>query len=77
MAAEILGGYGTRVQESVFECPLDDRRVAEVTRRVRRVLGNPPPGGLRIYRLCGGCLAASIEIGVGAGAISGGAYLVV
>lgn len=50
-ASRLLEGYGARVQYSVFECDIDDRRfkrlMSELTKLVE--LGD----GLRAYRIVG------------------------
>lgn len=36
--AKVLEGYGSRIQFSVFECPLDKQRLAEVRTKLWEVL---------------------------------------
>ena len=59
----LLLGWGTAVQESVFECELDDRQAREVKRRVRRLV-RPPQDRVTFYALCADC-AARTEDGAG------------
>ena len=62
--ASLLAGYGRRVQESVFECQADDEReLEELTGRLGSVLAGDAEGQVRIYRVCGACLQASLGVG--------------
>ncbi|MDQ3919058.1 MAG: CRISPR-associated endonuclease Cas2 [Acidobacteriota bacterium] len=62
--ASILTGYGHRVQESVFECVVDDERELEgLTERLRGALVDAANGQIRVYRVCGKCLEASFGLG--------------
>ena len=38
--ARIMEGFGTRLQYSVFECPLDDIRLAELKSRLQPVMNH-------------------------------------
>ncbi|MCX7839784.1 MAG: CRISPR-associated endonuclease Cas2 [Anaerolineae bacterium] len=58
--ADVLEGYGTRVQKSVFEVHLDVRHYADLRRRLERVM-NIEEDNVRFYRLCDDC-RKSIEI---------------
>ena len=58
----VLLGFGQPVQESVFECVVDDRQTRDLKRRIRRTIR--PGDKVRYYRLCGEC-AAAIEAGDG------------
>jgi len=49
--AQLLEGYGERVQKSVFECHLDLRTLNALRRRLTRLV-DPETDRLRIYRLC-------------------------
>jgi CRISPR-associated protein Cas2 len=49
----LLLGYGEPVQESVFECLLEDCRISALKRRVRRILA--PVDTVRYYSLCPVC----------------------
>jgi len=75
--AKLLEGCGTRVQESVFECVLDDRARERLLADVRRELERCGDGELRLYRLCAGCLDASVGVGRGVVRASGRGYHVV
>lgn len=50
----LLLGWGTPVQESVFECEVDERGAREVKRRVRRMV-RPAEDNVRFYALCSAC----------------------
>ena len=58
--AKALADFGERVQFSVFEANLDPDELAQLIRRVNRVL-HPEEDNLRIYPLCASC-ASRIEI---------------
>ncbi len=55
-----LKDYGRRVQYSVFECNLDERRLAELAAELS-VLLNVGQDSIRFYRLCERC-AARVEV---------------
>ena len=61
--AALLGGYGTRVQKSVFECHLEADTLEQLTRRLSEELAEAPGGDVRIYRLCADCYGASVGLG--------------
>jgi CRISPR-associated protein Cas2 len=61
--ADLLAGYGPRVQKSVFECELDGQDLDRLTRRLKAELEREPGGHVRLYRLCAGCLAVSLSVG--------------
>lgn len=50
--ARILEGHGERVQDSVFECWLDDARTRRVLRRIAALI-DPAEDRVRCYTLCG------------------------
>jgi CRISPR-associated protein Cas2 len=52
--ANLLEGYGTRVQKSVFEADLTAVHYADLRKRLARVL-NAEEDNVRFYRLCGEC----------------------
>lgn len=61
-----LGGFGVRVQESVFECVLS--RNGDLDLLIKRLeeavaTDESPVCSIRIYRLCADCLQASYRIG--------------
>lgn len=61
--ATVLGGYGRRVQESVFECQAESLELEELTLRLKRESQRPENGEIRLYRVCGDCIGASLWIG--------------
>lgn len=61
--AAVLGGYGTRVQKSVFECNLEPDALERLTRSLAEELTVAPGGDTRIYRLCADCYDASVGLG--------------
>lgn len=53
--AKILLDYGYRVQYSVFEVELDERRFKEMQGRLLEAI-DEGAGSIRIYRICERCL---------------------
>lgn len=49
----LLSGYGEPVQESVFECELDEAGLRRLRAALKRLLR--PADNVRIYPLCAGC----------------------
>ena len=49
----LLLGYGDPVQESVFECELDEPQVRKLRAELRRLL--KPVDKVRLYSLCATC----------------------
>lgn len=60
--AAILGGYGVRLQKSVFECLLDDDELASVLSTASALL-NLDHDVLHVFRQCQACFAARREFG--------------
>ena len=58
----VLSGFGENVQESVFECELDDATLKQLRRRIKQLIR--PADEIRIYSLCGAC-AERIDNGRG------------
>ena len=61
--ANLLLDHGTRVQYSVFELLIDEKRLDELVERLK-----PFPecsDSIRIYQICEGCLKKAILIGRG------------
>jgi len=52
--ATTLKDYGERVQYSVFECLLDEKRLESLIREVTEPI-ELEQDSIRIYRLCEGC----------------------
>ena len=53
---DTLLDFGTPVQYSVFECIVDEKRLARMKKAVRRVI-KPRQDRVRMYYLCQACLA--------------------
>ena len=53
-AAKVLRAYGERVQKSVFDCRLDEKRLLELEERLRKVI-DESADSVRFYRLCSAC----------------------
>lgn len=49
--AKLLEGFGERVQDSVFECHLDARRLGQLKHRMARRI-DPQADRVRYYQLC-------------------------
>lgn len=62
--AKVLKDYGTRVQLSVFEAELDERKLERLKNRVRKVLKDSEDT-LRLYPLCATCVGRVEIIGQG------------
>lgn len=60
--AKILEGYGVRVQYSVFECELTEKRFRELYEKIFR-LTEPAEGSVRFYAICGKCEEKIVTIG--------------
>lgn len=53
--SKTLLDFGARIQDSVFECPLNDRLLERMMARLERVpLGDGDR--VRVYRICGPCV---------------------
>ncbi len=59
---KLLSGFGENVQESVFECQLEDAALTRLRRRIKRMMR--PDDRIRIYPLCAAC-ADRVEDGQG------------
>lgn len=59
---ELLLDYGSRVEESVFECMLDPSLARQMEDRIRRVVDTGADKVL-IYGLCESCANRGISIG--------------
>jgi CRISPR-associated protein Cas2 len=60
--ARILLRHGKRVQESVFECRLDDDEIRLVSGALGAALGTSA-GDIRFYRLCRTCQPLAFGLG--------------
>ncbi|NEX12783.1 MAG: CRISPR-associated endonuclease Cas2 [Prosthecochloris sp.] len=62
--AKLMERYGERVQYSVFECLLTQSQLAELQRKLRRLI-DEQEDSVRFYRLCEDCRQDIIIIGDG------------
>ena len=53
--AKALEGYGTRIQYSVFECRLTEKKYKEMYRKLMQLMTDEEDGSIRIYSICGNC----------------------
>lgn len=60
--AKLLCGYGVRVQYSVFECELNEKRLREMYEKVFELTENAE-GSVRFYSICGKCEDKIVTIG--------------
>ena len=60
--AKTMERYGVRVQKSVFECWLEDQRLAELREAVGKIMDDKEDG-LRLYYLCEVCREQSEQLG--------------
>ncbi len=61
--ADVLLGFGQRVQESVFECTFDEGDLQATAARLTVELAKTENANLRFYRLCADCQAGSVGLG--------------
>jgi CRISPR-associated protein Cas2 len=62
--AHLLENYGRRVQYSVFECELAEKRFLELRRQILKAI-DPTVDSVRVYPLCGRCSTVLEVIGTG------------
>lgn len=60
--AKLLEGYGVRIQYSVFECKLTEKRFQKLYREVFHLTENEE-GSVRFYLLCQNCENRIITVG--------------
>lgn len=60
--SNILKGFGSRVQRSVFECDISPKHFEKLQQKLAKVLTEED--GLRYYLLCGECVT-KIEVARG------------
>lgn len=53
--AKLLENYGVRMQYSVFECDLDDKRFNELFSEIKKMDINANIDSIRFYKLCKNC----------------------
>ena len=59
-----LEDYGKRVQYSVFECILDDKKIEELKEKILEIL-DEDEDSIRIYNLCQSCIKNVKVFGIG------------
>ena len=57
--AKILEGYGVRIQYSVFECRLNEKKYGKLL----ELMAGAKEGNIRLYSLCENCLSKICTIG--------------
>lgn len=63
VAKELLN-YGKRMQYSVFECQISQKRFEELYGKLALLMSDSTEGSIRFYRLCGKCGQEIQELGV-------------
>lgn len=53
--AKCLENYGKRIQYSVFECDIDEKRFKKLYGEVVKLCGDMPEGNIRFYYICQNC----------------------
>ncbi len=61
--ADVLEGWGERVQYSVFECRLREADAQKLSQRLKKVLRSKENGSVRMYRVCDRCVKKSVGFG--------------
>ncbi|MDO4340868.1 MAG: CRISPR-associated endonuclease Cas2 [Eubacteriales bacterium] len=61
--AKLLEGYGVRIQYSVFECKLTEKRFKKLYKEVFQLTEKESEGSVRFYFLCQSCEGKIITIG--------------
>lgn len=61
--AKLLLGYGVRIQYSVFECRLTDKRFQKLYREVFKLTDGKSEGSVRFYSVCANCEEKIVTIG--------------
>lgn len=61
--AKLLEGYGVRIQYSVFECRLTEKRFKKLYKEVFQLTEKENEGSVRFYFLCQNCENKIITIG--------------
>ncbi len=61
--ANLLLDYGTRVQYSVFELLIDEKKLDELVERLKDF--PECSDSIRVYQICAGCLKKAILMGRG------------
>lgn len=61
--AKILEGYGVRIQYSVFECRLTEKRFLKLYAEIFQMTEQLEEGSVRFYSLCKNCEDKIVTIG--------------
>ena len=61
--AKLLEGYGVRIQYSVFECRITEKRFQKLYQDIFLLLDNDPEGSVRFYTLFKNCEDKILTIG--------------
>lgn len=61
--AKLLEGYGVRIQYSVFECQLTEKRFQKMYREIFQLTEKECEGSVRFYTLCKNCEGKTVTIG--------------
>jgi CRISPR-associated protein Cas2 len=59
-----LDDFGRRVQKSVYDCPLSERRLLELRQAVLQII-DPDTDSVRYYHLCPRCADRTEVVGPG------------
>lgn len=62
--AKKLESYGKRIQYSVFECDLDEKRFKKLYAEIAKLCGEMDDGSVRYYFICKNCLPKMRMIGI-------------
>ncbi|MCI8837812.1 MAG: CRISPR-associated endonuclease Cas2 [Hungatella sp.] len=62
--ARTLEGYGRRVQYSVFECELSEKRYKELYEKLLKLTDSMTDGSIRFYPICQNCQKKKLVIGI-------------
>lgn len=62
--AKTLEGYGRRVQYSVFECELAEKRYRELYEKLLKLMEGTEEGNICFYYVCKNCEAKKQLIGI-------------
>ena len=61
--AKLLQGYGVRIQYSVFECNLTDKRFQKLYKEIFQLTSGKSDGSVRFYSICKNCEDKIVTIG--------------
>lgn len=62
--AKCLENYGKRIQYSVFECYIDEKRFQKLYSEIAKECGDMSDGSVRFYYICQNCKPKMRLIGV-------------